>query len=168
MVDVITVNIQGDLDRMDRVLSRIRRKVPESTSEALNEWGTILERDMKNSAIQAGIKPFTGTLFTKGIEWRMKPKGRIGRLFIRQYGVFLDSMRPHAVAFKKSRTRLLAWGLQARSLGVRVQAALVDEGIQKSAAIFVRPHPFIRRGFRRARPKLRPIARKHLDRAVRR
>ena len=118
---------------------------------------------MKIAAINAGIRPHTGTLFSHGIRWEQRPRGRIGKLFIRLYGVQLDSMDTHWVSVKKSRSRLLSWARQARRSSIRRRARLVDEGKINSFGIFVRPKPFIRRGYMVARPKLTAIMKRELQ-----
>jgi len=133
-------------------------RLPAMSSEAMMEWGTTLERDMKTAARQAGIQNFTGTLMHgKGIEWRQRPKGYIGRLFMRKYGIYLDSMRNHWVNMKRSRRVLLKWAQQADDPKLRSAARKISAGKARKYAFGVRKHPFIRMGFERARPKLAPI-----------
>lgn len=140
-----------------KTFNKVRVKLPKLSKRGLFIWGKILEKDMKNSAKLAGIKPFTGKLYTKGIEWRQAERGNIGRLFIRQYGIQLDSMKPHFVNITRRRTRLLAWALQSQSAALRRGAAKVQAGKIRKISLGVRPHPFIRRGWRRARPKLKTV-----------
>lgn len=147
-------------------LGRIRN-IPQAIPRATLRWGKILERDMKASARTAGIRRFTGTLYGTGIRYEQAPNGKIGRLFIRQYGVAVDSMRPHFVSVKSTRTQLLRWALQARSRAIRARAKQVAAGTLTRFGIFVKPHPFINAGWRRARPKLRPILRQELERVRR-
>ncbi len=165
MVDVLTIRVdQARLQKIDGVLKRVRNKLPELTSKGMFAWGKILEKDMKMSARDAGIVPFTNTLFTTGIQWRQRPRGKIGRLFIRLYGIALDQMAPHFVNLTRRRSRLLAWAEQSKSSAIRRAARAVRKGEQSKATIRVRPHPFIMNGWRRARPKLRPVLSRFADR----
>lgn len=164
MVDFIKIDLRGGPEVEAKML-RIG-KLPEMTSDVMYQWGKILEKDMKNSAHQADIKPFSGVLFGKGIEWRQRPKGKIGRLFIVKYGLDLDSMKPHYVAFKKSRTRFLRWGLRANSSSIKAKARRAAAGAKKGRSIYVKPHPFVRRGWRRARPKLNALLKSKTDELI--
>lgn len=158
----IIVRNSGDLTTVLRVLKGIHKRLPEMTSKAMMLWGKTLERDIKTSAKGADIRPFKGKLYGKGIEWRQKPKGRIGHLFIRLYGIYLDSMKPHWVSVHRRRTRLLAWAKQANNPKIVAKARLLEARGIKSFSIFVHKHPYIRRGWNRARPKLRPILKSQL------
>ena len=165
MVEFIRVDVRG----LTPVVNSFKRvnKFPELLSDTMLRWGKTLEKDMKNSAKQSGIKPFTGELlYGKGIEWRQRPKGKIGMLFIRQYGVMLDSMRPHYVAFKPTRTKLIRWGLRADSATIRAKARRGAAGATHGRSIHVKPHPFINMGWNRARSKLLPMIKKDLTKAV--
>jgi len=144
-------------------LNRVHRNLPNLVKEGTRQWGTTLERDMKNSAARADIKAFTNTLFTSGIQWRQRPNGNIGLLFIRLYGVLLDSMKPHFVNLTRSRTRLLAWALQAKSANIRRKASEVSSKRLDKIGIYVKPHPFINNGWNIGRPKLRPILNKQVQ-----
>lgn len=163
MVKVIRIRTAGDIKKVDGLLAGIRKRLPEMTSKAMRRWGKTLEADLKMAAIQAGISKFTGTLQTTGIEYRQRPRGRTGYLFIRQYGVMLDSMRPHWVNIRASRTRFVLWAQQARSSIIRNAGVLIASGRLRKKAIYVRPHPFIQSGWRRARPKLRAIIKQTID-----
>ncbi len=163
MADLIVVNV-----RDGSFQSRIKRirKLPDMLQSTLYNWGKILERDIKESAMTAGIKSFTGGLFSKGIEWRQAPKGKIGRLFMRQYGVYLDSMTPHFVSVNKRRQGLLSWAGVASNPFLNRQANLVQQGKMKRFGVFVKPHPFILSGWNRARPKLNPMIRRESSKAI--
>jgi len=155
----------GDLGRVRTRLRRIRQ-LPQLTSDAMMEWGKILEGDMKTAAWQSGIKSFTGTLYEEGIRWEQRPRGYTGRLFMRLYALALDGMLPHWISVKPSRTGLLAWARQARNKDINSKALAVEQGRRKYFSLMVKPHPFIMNGWRRARPKLRPILAKYAKRAV--
>ena len=160
MVTVINVRRSGDILRASRTLNRLRIKLPGMNSKAMMRWGKTLEKDMKQSARDAGIKSQTGTIYNKGIEYRQKPNGKIGRLFIRNNYVMLDSMKPHWVNLQRSRSRLLSWASKSRNF--KDEAQMIQSGEMKKFPIFVRPHPFIKSGWRRAKVKLRPILNQEL------
>lgn len=136
------------------------------TREGMREFGTTLVQDLKNSARQADIQPSSGTLFGSGIRYEQRGKSNQGEVFMRQYGIYLDSMAPHFVSIKASRSRLLSWAQRARSKGIRKKANLVAAGKLPSYSIYVKPHPFIERGYRRARRKLPLILQRAASRAV--
>lgn len=157
MVKVITINTQGDLVKAVRTLNRIKNNVPEMTREVMRKWGNILVKDMKAAAINADIKSFSQTLQRTGIRWEQTKKGNEGYLFIRLYGIYLDSMNPHFVNVTRRRSRLLAWAKQSKSSSIRRKARRIETRELSKFAIYVKPHPFIASGYRVARPKLRPM-----------
>jgi len=165
MVQVITISTSGDFIKADRILGRIKKQLPAMTIRAMIKWGKILERDMKTSVRQASID-FRGTSQQKGIEWRQGKKSYVGFLFMRQYLLALDHMKPHYVSVKRSRGALLSWAKQSKSISIRRRAKMVEKRELKSFGIFVKPHPFIDNGYRRSRPKLTPILRRMTERAV--
>lgn len=152
MVDIVKVNIRG-VKQVQTTLSRVGR-FPKVTIDVTRKWGKILERDIKTSARQAKIKQNTRTIYGKGIRWDQKPKGKIGRLFVRREYIFLDSMKPHWVNMRSSRTRLVSWGEQAMADNLKHAASQIRDGSKRFHRMYVKPHPFLRRGFMRARPKL--------------
>jgi len=178
MVNVITIRTSGDLVKGVAALKRMRTKIPQMTREGMQKWGEMLVGAMKNSARTTGrIKNFTGTLQGKGIRWEQGKRSNTGRLFIRKYGVQLDDFPDQHVAIKRSRPRLLRWALRANSQRIRSGAEMVARGEKyksgkkkgqlKKYAIFVRKHPFIRAGYKRARPKLGPMLKKMAKRGAR-
>jgi len=160
MVTVIKIRSAGDLTKSIQVLKGIHTKLPVMNSKAMMRWGKTLEKDMKVSAKEAGIESSSGLLFGKGIEYRQRPAGKKGELFIAISGVRLDSMKPHWVNITQNRSRLLNWAKKSRNF--KDEASMISAGEMKKFPIFVRPHPFIRSGFRRARPKLTPIIKQEL------
>ena len=167
MPKIIRIRNTGDIETAAKVLSKIHHRLnTEMPPKVMMEWGKILERDMKASAMDAGIQPFTGTLYDDGIQWRQRPKGKSGALFMRLYGIQLDSMEDHYVKLTTRRTRLLAWAKQANYEVVRDKAKAVEDGAKYPIKIFVRKHPFIYAGWRRARPKLRPLLKQHVKRIM--
>ena len=165
MVRVIMISTSGDFVIADRILQRVKKQLLALTIPAMIRWGKILERDMKSSISQV-TSNFTGLSQGRGIRWEQGKKSYVGYLFMRQELLALDHMRPHWVSVKSSRTRLLAWAKQAMIPNIRQRAFMVESGKLKRFGIYVRPHPFISTGWRRARPKLRPILKQMSSRAV--
>lgn len=160
MVTVIKIRSTGDLIRASQSLKGIQKNLPTMNSKAMMRWGKTLEKDMKVSAREAGIESSSGLLFGKGIEYRQRPNGKTGELFIAISGVRLDGMKPHWVNITRNRSRLLNWAKKSRNF--KDEASAISSGDMKKFPIFVRPHPFIRNGWKRARPKLAPIVRQEL------
>lgn len=163
---VITISTSGDFVRADKILEGIKIRLPAMTRQGMIKWGNILAKDMKSSARQAYIQDFSGILQGSGIRWVQGKRTFVGYLFMRRYGIFLDSMRPHWVSVRSSRTRLLAWSKQARIPNIRTRARMVENKKLKSFGVYVRPHPFIKRGFNRAFPKLKGIMANAVSRGV--
>jgi hypothetical protein len=161
MVLVYNIRTVQDLRNVDRDLQFKARRLPYLNKRITDRWGKVVVRDMKISAQLAGINPFTGTLQDSGIRWESHRDG--GSLWMRQYGIALDSMPPHFVTVRKSRTRLLNWMLQARSLGLRIVANQIASGKRKRFGLYVKPHPFIQTGYKMARPKLTKIMKYEYD-----
>ncbi len=166
MTKVIIIKTSGDLFVAVATLNRIKKRLPMMIRKGMMRWGKILERDMKLSARRAGIKRFSGTLQDLGIRWEQGVRSDTGYLFMRLYAIYLDSMAPHYVNVTRRRTRLLAWAKIARSPNIRRKARMIEKRELKSFAIYVKPHPFIAQGYRRARPKLRPVMKRLAARGV--
>ena len=166
MTKVIIINTSGDLIKAVQTLNRMKNSVPQITREVMRKWGHILVKDMKNSAVNADIKSFSGMIQGKGIRWEQTKKGDTGYLFMRLYAIYLDSMSPHFVNITRRRTRLLAWARKSGSSSIRKKARMVESRQITKFAIYVRPHPFIASGYRRARPKLRPMLNRSIKNAV--
>ena len=166
---IIRINTLGELKVKVKKLDKLAAKLPEMTREGMRRWGKILEKDMKASAKdEAHITPSGGTnsLFTNGIRYEQAKRGNIGKLFIRQYGIYLDSMRPHYVNIQRSRPNFVKWGKRARDPDIRAGAYKVEQGLERAYGIYVQPHPFIRSGYRRARPKLTKILQQQTQRSL--
>jgi hypothetical protein len=73
---------------------------------------------------------------------------------MRKYGVQLDSMEPHWVSIKKSRTVLVRWAKQAQQPNIKRMGNLIEKGVVKQYGVYVKPHPFINKGLNVAIPKL--------------
>ena len=166
MVKVIIIKTTGDLFNAVTTLNRIKKKLPKMTRLGMRRWGKILVRDMKLSARKAKIKDFTGTLQGLGIRWEQGVRSDTGYLFMRLYAIYLDSMAPHYVNVTRRRTRILAWAKLARNLNIRRKARMVEKRELKSFAVYVKPHPFIAQGYRRARPKLKPVLKRLVARGI--
>ena len=163
MVKVIVIRDLKDWIIGINTLVRIRRNVNTHTPRGMYRWGKILEGAMRQSAFDAGIKPTKEPIL--GIEWRQRKNGKVGELFMRQEGIFLDQMRPHYVNVTRQRTRLLRWALHANGK-IRSKARQVASKERDKFSIFVKPHPFTKRGYSKARPKFQRVVQKELALAV--
>lgn len=167
---VLKIDTKGTLTHTLKTLKGIHHNIPRGTREGIRKWGKKLERDTTSAAMNAPntrgqkITPMTGNLF-RNIQWRQGKKSNWGGLFVPHYGVLLDSMRPHFVSIKPSRSTLMHWALRARYAGIRKQGRKAATG-RRTGKVYVRPHPFIRRGYNRARPKLGYTLKKELDRSI--
>ena len=164
MVTTIKIDVKG-LTRVKKLFRKLTL-VPSKIPNAIRDIGYTYVRDLKNSAFNAGIRPFTGEIYGSGIQWRQRPKGKVGSLFINNRYIMLDSMKPHWVALKPTRKRLLLWAQQASDDFISEKATLILSGVKiPNRSIFVRPHPFIVRGMIRADKKIGPIINKHVKMA---
>jgi len=163
---VIRIETSGDFIKADYILRRFKARLPKMTKEQMKKWGKILEKELKASARRADIRSFTGTLATSGIRYEQKPRGKIGKLFIRQYGIYLDSMGPHYVNVTRRRTILLAWASRAYMPRIRQKAKAVESGKRSKFSIRVHRHPFIRMGFKVARPQLTKMLKQSTAKAI--
>ena len=168
MVKIIVINTEGDLIKGVRTLNRVKKRLPKMTREGMRRWGHILEKSMRRSAINAGIADHTHTLLRtpEGIDWRQSKNSNTGYLFMRLYGIYLDSMAPHFVNVTRRRTRLLTWALHADNAGIKAKAEGVRRGKRNKFSLYVKPKPFIRAGYGKARPKLRAVLKRLAARAV--
>jgi len=166
MTRVITISNGGDVVVAVKTLNRIKKRLPAMTISAMRKWGNILAKDVKVSARQAFIMDSSGKLQGNGIRWQQGPRSYVGYLFIRQYGVFLDSMKPHWVSVRNSRQGLMYWAKRAMIPNIRTRARMVEKGTMKSFGVYVKPHPFIRSGYAKARPKLKSLLRQSTARGV--
>lgn len=164
---VFTINTAGDAKRTIKALNRINRRLPQMTREGMKKWGKQLEKDTKRSArVNGKIRDFRGILQGTGIRYDQGKRSDKGYLFIRLYGIYLDSMAPHWVMVNRRRITILAWAKQARSAELRLKARLVEKGKLTQFPVYVRKHPFITQGYKTARPKLRPILKQMAKRAL--
>lgn len=157
---VVKMTVKGDVKAAAR-LKRVK-KLPQLTREAMRKWGNILVRDMKQSARDAGIQSDTGVLLGYGTRWEQAPQGNTGVLMMPEYGAQLDGMSPHWVSVSQRRQRLLAWAARHNFTA----AHQIYAGERRKFSIFVRPHPFILNGWRRARRKLPVLLRQAAKQAT--
>lgn len=123
--------------------------------------------ELKISAERAGIRASTGTLFDRGIRWQQGKKSDKGYLFMRLYGIYLDSMQPHWVNVSTRRMRLLRWARTATNSKIRTKAAKIDAGTMSKFSIMVYPHPYIRRGYKKAKSRLSRLFKRKMISALR-
>ena len=166
MVKVIIINTQGDLVKAVKTLGRIKKRLPKMTRLAMRRWGKILARDMYASARQAMIQSSSGAFYERGVRYSQGKRSDTGYLFIRVKQVMLDGMAPHYANVTARRSGFLAWARMARSLRIRRGASEIDAGIRTKFGVYVKPHPFIAGGYRRARPKLRGVLKRLGQRAI--
>ncbi len=168
MPTIIRIKTEGDIFKAVKSLNRIKKRLPVMTRLGMRRWGKILEKDLKRSAKAAGIKSSgkASSLQGTGIRYEQAKRSNVGKLFMRIYGIYLDSMKPHFVTVNRRRTQLLAWAKRARHASIKKKARMVAKGTLKLFSIFVRPHPFIATGYRRARSKLRAVLKRAARRGV--
>lgn len=106
------------------------------------------------SAFNAGLKKWEGTWleYGKGIDPRKLSKNSYG-IFISQYGIYSDRMKPHFVPFNKGYKYIDKW---AKNKGK----------YEGKVGVWVRPHPFIQKGYMRMLDRLDIIAEKITRRIV--
>ena len=148
----ITIDVRLKTGHVIDRIKRIRRNVPKQMGNAGYDYVKAAQRQVRFMHTKTS-KSWRRSIWNS-IQARRLSKNR-SVLVIGQKGIFLDSMRPHWVALKRGRL-INRW---ARDRGL-TQAAIA----QKS--IFVRPHPFIDAGLRRARHKLKPILQRRLKKGV--
>jgi len=161
---VVGIKMRIDRNSMTSTHKMLRRlgRIPFDTiPAAMQEWGQVLERDMKSSAREAGIKYWGGSskpLFKTGIQWRQRPKSKIGRLFMAAHVLNIDGngQRKKTVVSLKPGRSITRWVEDPSKLGRKVRTT------RPYNTITVRTHPFIKNGYKRSRPKLNLIIRKHL------
>lgn len=161
MVVVAEVRVKSTLTR------DWTQRVKDKYKAAMNDWGKVLERDVKDSARKAGIEPFTGRLYGQGIRYIGARTRDFGQLVADQHVVYVDSMRPHTVPITKNSV-MLRWALRAKSDAVRRRALRVLRSRNPSAVefVYVRPHPFISEGMKVARKKLPALLRRAASKKV--
>ena len=168
MPKVITIRTTKDIATTLVTLKRINTRLPSMTREGMRQWGrNILVRHLKRSAGRAGIRSSTGTLFNRGIRWQQGKKSDKGYLFMRLYGIYLDSMKPHWVNVNRGRMRLLRWARTARNDKIRDKAQDITAGVRTKFSIRVKPHPFIRVGYKNAKSELGRMFKKTTRQAIR-
>lgn len=168
MPRVITIRTTKDIATTLVTLKRINARLPSMTREGMRQWGRDrLVPHLKRSAGRAGIQSVSGTLFNKGIRWQQGKRSDTGYLFMRLYGVYLDSMQPHWVKISSGRPRLLRWARTARHDRIRDMAQDITAGVRTKFSIMVKPHPFIRVGYRNAKSELGRMFKKTTKRALR-
>lgn len=167
MPKVITIRTTKDINTAIVTLKRINTRLPNMTREGMRQWGKVLVSHLKRSAGRAGIRSSTGTLFNKGIRWEQGKKSDKGYLFMRVYGIYLDSMAPHWVSVHRGRMRLLRWARIARNDRIRDMAQDISAGTRKKFKLKVKPHPFIKSGYKNAKSELGRMFKRAVKRGIR-
>ena len=146
MVEAVTIRVKG-LTEVTSFVNNLPIKAEKIGNREAWNLMQFAAKSYIQSAINAGIKPWRNRLlkYGTGIEPRKLGKGRYG-LFIPYYGIHLDKMPPHFVSLKRGRL-VTQW---ARAKGIT------------GKAIFVRPHPYIMRGFGKVLNRLHNITGKRI------
>lgn len=165
MTEIIRIT-PGEIGMLIPKIDRMMKRATKLTRITMAKWGRMIPTDLKMAAKQAGIQPSSGGLFGPGI--RYEQRGNIGTVKMYQYGIWLDRMNPHWVSVHNRRIRLLRWALMARNGDIRKKARAVSSGKLRRFGIRVKPHPFIKIGYARARSKLRPMLKSAVRQAVKR
>lgn len=152
MVVFAEVRVGGNFGAMSQKIAAQKKA---KYKEAMNRWGHILERDLKTAANEEGIQTFTGDLQGQGIRYVGAQKRDNGQLLVHPHVLGVDRQVPHTVPITKN-SAMLEWAKQARFDTVRAKAARVMRSRRSNAVefIYVKPHPFLEKGKKRALRKL--------------
>ena len=130
---------------------RINKNFPIAAKKGLDDFGKSMVRSMKREITLKKLI-WRGKLHS-GVRWERSRSG--GRLWMPIHGVYMDSMRPHWVQFKQTRTKLIQWAEQKGNLNVKIAAA-------SKGGMFVRPRPFIDTVLKRRLEVLRREVKRHI------
>jgi hypothetical protein len=136
-------------DRIGRIITNL----PKKADVDAHEMAVISGREMKFSAMSAGIMPFEGELF-RSLDVPVKNNNADYGIVIPGYGYSLDEMEGHEAP-------LSSWPLgdwvktrKSQNNGKLVPGSGINYG---PGWIRVEPHPWIKEGRRNAREKLREM-----------
>ena len=158
MVVAVQISIK---DNASPMLKRAMVELPKSVQKGIDNWGQVLENNMKIGLRQSS-EPWDGKI-SNSIRWKSHPRKMGGELMIAREGIALDRMRPHFVSLNKAQARNIRVAEWAISKGVaREKGGRVIPG-----SIFVWPHPFIDRSIGVSKPKLQPMVEAEVKRSLR-
>jgi hypothetical protein len=172
MVNVIEMRInKPSLRSLQKALTRVGRIPKGITTNVMQRWGDSLQKNTINSAKAAGISSWSGELFSKGIQWRQGSgeNARVGRLFIRQYGVDLDSLPNRFVEVGRG-NKIDDWVMSKPFGTKRITGKSRVWGTptgQLGGKVYVTQKPFIQRGYKMTRPLLGPMIKESVKTTMR-
>jgi hypothetical protein len=133
---VLAYDIRFDMGRTQAMFRKLPREIQVNLGNALFDIGKDVERSLKRQ-LQVNKSVWRGKLLNSIRAKKMSDNRTI--ITMNQEGFWLDNARPHAVALRRGRL-ITRWAS--------------DHGIRGVRYLYVRPHPFILRGFSRARKNI--------------
>lgn len=148
---MILIQLKTDKVPLAKTKQRLA-EIPGKVRKGIDEWGSeYLTSMMYRSAIEEGINEVRGIRgLYGGVHWDKLQETNTGILTIINSAAMLDSMNPHWVNIRRDRETLLNWALQSGNDVIESKAREIAEGHRDKFAIYVKPHPFIKRGYRNA------------------
>lgn len=167
----MVISIQIDTKGVTQMLDNYTRTIPKAADKGMRKLAKKGVENLRMSALQAGIKPWgkgkERSIFKGGIFAR---KGKRGyNIHITKHGIFMDRMSPHWVALKRGRD-IRRWALDkgiATTAG-RGLRPLVTIYPFPTTSVYVRPHPYIQRGFLKTVQQAKRTVEKEINKAIRR
>lgn len=140
------------LDNTDKTLAQIERRlrsIAPIVRSSLDNWGSnylvpMLYRSANEEGQLHNVRGNNGLY--GGVHWDELGSSNTGILTIIESGVYIDSMEAHYVNIRKDRPNLLNWALQCGNAEIVSKAQQILEGKISKYAIYVKPHPWIKRG----------------------
>ena len=158
----ISVNIRGI-----PVANATLRKAsdPQVYSRGIMKWGKDLQRNLK---LSISHRRFTGEI-QDSIEWRQRPRGLNGELFMSIEGVYSDSAGKHIVSLNKNTIRNIRLAEWAIAHGVAEEKkGWVTTTKKHLPFLKVKGHPWIDRVTQKHIPKLPDYILQEVDKEIRR
>ncbi|KKM53677.1 hypothetical protein LCGC14_1554150 [marine sediment metagenome] len=167
---VIAIQVRG-IGKTTQMLDGYTRTIPKAADEGLRKLAKKGVKNLRMSATQAGIRPWgqgkERSIFRGGIFAR---KGKGGyNIHITKHGIFMDRMRPHWVALKRGRD-IRKWALEkgiATTAGAGARPRVLIYSFPTSS-VYVRPHPYIQKGFLKTVSQTKRTVEKEINKAIRR
>lgn len=152
---VIAIKVQTG--RTQDMVRKLSQNIPKAGARGLYNLARHGVRVLKEEAKRAGIKHWGGgkrQLFSSQLRAKKMSKNTWS-IFMPVHGIYLDSMKPHFVAFKKGRL-ITKWAQ--------------DKGFdtKNMPGITIKPHPFIASSLNRVRMKAQRTVQKEINKEVRR
>ena len=157
MSGVLTISV--DTRKVENMLNGYSREFPKLENIVPRKIAGAYAAAYIQAQWRAGIRPWTGESTISLLSQKTNPvklgKGSYG-VIVPHYSVMLDSMKPHWVSLRRGRS-ITRWAKD--KLGV--------EGMP-GTSVFVRPHPWIRRGNISGAKNVRTIAENEVNKVIRR